>query len=1213
MAKIVYFSSVINSEEKQELEKSGISILDATKEFGIEKHSLSIELNGETPDDIDPEYILKDEDSLIIRKVVHGNDAQSKRTLATVVQIAAIVGALFIDPTGSTSLAILKAGIVIGGSIASGALLARAAALEAATLKGGANVGEIDVATNSYSQTNISNEARPLQPVPIVMGSHRTVPDFYARPYNWLFNDSNTISELAPIVFEINTGLQMIGGNGPTAPNNSWITVPAGYVHNNPPTFGDQYDRFPQYEIKISPYYFGIKIGELTPEKEQEARDLFKSMILNAWNAAGGPENYSSSIGFPSYIGVSGNTEPLVIYHSTIGDPYFNRFNLLWIAARAYELNRARVALFPTIIPTDYNYYSDLTNFFNGTYDQYVSGAQVYSYEQRFFRGGNNVLGESDVPVGFSIPKDLIKSGTLSGYYYPSNVNVSDNINSLMSKFGTLLYNLNFNNYTPALPFRNDAPMIEVHYIPFGISSVVNEGISYSTQAFSYGLGDLEITDRRVGSSEVGLSGSISAYSEINKDNWKIPDITSGLPFTPAKFYTNVYNGDQKKLSNINSLTTFVQVWDNRQHNFVYYEGAINQPIMYFVVSGRIYATSTSTGFASNSTQIEVQWKRTSDTVWTPLGGSGIFVIQNNNSKLVNFKTSVGSEADGFLPEGERLTVRIRKVTLDSTNNDTNKICDISVVKISFLSIDSDQEIIERHRPLNVEGLFMTALLADVAQTDKYSAMVESKCWYYDFDTEEWVWGKTRNPAFWFLFFAHGGYETNEQDNVGERVYPYSPTKGWVNYPNHPDSIRHLFGAGYTDEMLDMDQILNWAQFCEDNNLRFDMVLKDDTSCADILERIANCGRASVTQYNSLLSVVYEDQNQAATCMFGMGNIKAGSFSVNYAVADPIRTVYANYVDRTDWETKQVEAIVPFSDPENLLSITINLEGVTEYQQAQRECNLLAARQFFQRRTYSWEVDIEGLLVKRGNLVYISHDSTQYGVSGRVSKFLTNDSGDVIGLRTSAILNESIEYVTVRDPLGEMEIYACHADGENIIFDEAYPLEKAPFYINNTTENNTSEFNESIPEDFVIIAGEQETGGKIVRISTIESSDDYSFKISAVDEDPAMWAYEYNDVSPEDIESFDDSEVELIVENVSVEYFENGRTKIMWNGKNADLVQIINLDNNLPVVSDGSYTFSNGEAIVTLTSGHKFNLEIRPFAIGTPYKSVSKKVIVWPT
>lgn len=1200
MAKIIFHKSVLNLEDKIEIEKSDVSLMSILKELEIETNSLSIQVNGETPDDINAEMILKESDEIIIKKVVHG-DSGTKRTLATVINIAAVVGALFIDPTGSTSLMLLKAGLVIGGSIASGALFARAAQLDAQSLVGGGFNPEISVATNSYSQTNINNQARAMQPVPIVMGSHKVVPDLYARPFKWLFGFQNEFGENEPFLSSFYTGIT--SGNG--VDKTSWVSISKGFVETKTDSSNNHFKLFPQYDIQISPYFFGVT-GNISSGEQTTIRNQFKSTILTAWAAAGtfGSADHVSNIDYNHYFGnTSAGCTPMVIYHSDVTDPNYGKYGLLFPIIRAYELNRARKVYLGGSETTDY--YASVAHFFAGTFTTVSAGI---SLQQRFFRFPNETTGINDIADVATHPVNipLLKVGSVGGKYYPSTIDGHERIGNLMTEVHDLILAANGGNYANS---KTVSYSIEKQIIIFGVTSIVKEGIDCSTQLFNFGLGDLVISERKIGSTILETGGNVAAYSPINKTNWKIPTIVfPALVPISLDFFSYLNTADEKKLFNVNSPDDFIDTTDLNQYNFVNYEGGINQETMLFVIQGRLYATNTATGFNPNTCVLELQYKFSSDIAWR-IFDFGFLSFENDNTKVFSLPMSIG---DLDMPDGDRLQVRIRKVTLDADNNDGENVCDLYIRKVNFMSFqETDQELKNRHIPQNIDGVFMTSLLTDATETNRYAAMVNAKCFYYNFETEAWVWGETRNPAFWFLYFAKGGYQ-NEDVDWNLNTYPNSPTQGWQNNAANSLNTAHLFGGGYVDSQIDMEQILLWAQFCEDNELFFDLVLTDDTSCADVLERIANAGRGSVTQYNSKLSVVFEDADQVPTCMFGMGNIRAGTFEVNYAVADPIRKVICNYVDRTTWDTKTVEAVVPFSDSDNLKDITLNLEGITDASRAQREANLLASRQFFQRRTYNWEVDIEGMLAKRGDLVYLSHDSTQYGISGRIVQFIfENDS--IIGIKSQAILNQTIEYVTIRFPNGLMQTYECEVQGDSIIFNEPYDISKAPYYITLDKLNKESDFRRSYAEDFIFIAGEKPTTGKVVRISTIESLNDFYFKINAVDEDPAMWAYEFEPIDEEDLESFDDAEVELIVENVSVEHLGNGAVKILWNGKNCDLVQIINTANNLPIEANGSYTFSNGEAIISLTVGTKFTLEVKPFAIGTAYFSRSKNVTLWPT
>lgn len=1150
MAKIIYYSSPVGLPKEIKTKKRTIGAI--LEELDLLEETLGVSINGEYPDELDYTYEIKPSDHIEIKRVVHGgNSASEKRTLAIIVNVAALVITMGTDLSSWARL-----GVLLTASLVSGALNYRAAKLELAQAQTADN-GEIEAATNSYSLTNVNNEARPLQPMMLPMGAHRVVPDVFAPPRFYIGNQDITVGEQNPLLSEFLPGIDF----GPENVNSRWATMPANYIASG----------FPLYPIKIAPYFFNIPAGPISPGDNTMVIDYVKNKYL----ATVGP---SKMVFDPAF----GNA-PLVIYHSDPTDTYYKKYNVFHFVARAYQLSD----------------YAGMAKLFNNT----VSLPLVTSFW------------ETTIAT-----KNLLKTGVSINYFYPSTLNLSDDYATTLGKIYNFLYALNNSDYSSV---KTDTYAIEMQDPLFGITSVKREGIVYSTQLFNYGIGDLTISDRLVSANVVDVSPTTknAQYSFIRKNpisaplQWTVPNVEvpfyspPDLPPAEAAFYKLCYNIERKELINFRSTEDVVDVNNFDEINWVYLDGKKGHDTFDFFITGNVYSTNTSTGFASNDCDIEIQWKISDETTWRKLEPYGVLRIQNNNTNKFHRQVVINETVtnDTFL------NVRIRKMQLDSNNAQNGKVASVYVEYAGTKNFDGTTVRDEDMAPLNIDGLLISALVDDAGATNRYSAYVESKCWVYDFEEEEWTWDYNRNPAFWFLYFAYGGFKNLEAD--GTFSYPYSPTIGWVNYPGHADNIEQIFGVGLTNDEIDLDQILAWAEFCETQNLKMDMVLKDDTSCADVLERIANVGRGSVTYYNGKLSVVYEDAEQVPTFLFGMGNIKSGSFSVDYLVSDPAGKVITSYVDRETWETKTVEADVPFANADNLKVVQVNLEGVTETAQAQRECNILAARQFFQRRNYSWEVDVEGLLVKRGDLCYLSHDSTQYGYSGRISKYII-DSGIIIGVYVSSILNSEIEYITIRSPDGVLKNYSCTVNGNYIAFTDVYNAADAPYYMTLDGEeylNTGTSFPNSIPEDFIFIAGAKETPGKIVRIASIQASGDYSFKITAVDEDPAMWSYEFDSIDEEDLESFDDAEVSLSVEDVEVKYLDNGLVKIRWSGTNADLVQIINVETNLPLEANGSYTFSGGEVTVELTPNHKYTLEVKPFAIGTPYKSSSKKVVVWTT
>lgn len=1175
MAKIVYYISPFDHAKKIDLEKSG-TIGDVLKELEIQDLSLSVVINGENPDECDLEYELQDEDVIEIHKLVHGEgSASNKQSLATIIQIAALVVVTVLS--GGTTSPLLLSAILVASAIISGALMKRAAELNASS---GSGEAESNITSNRYSLTSANNEARPGSPWPLVMGKHRLAPDIMGPAYKNYFGQEAIRGAVAPYLDTFIPGV--ISTAGPDDLDSAWIPMPANFIATD----------FPKYDIKISPFRYGLLPGELTPAKTTQIINDVKLLYLTS--------SYPTNMNWKTIGLDSSSYAPLIIYHSDPTDPFYRTVSTMYFIARQFEYNVLR---YPGGGPGAVTYEKGLGSLYSGVVDPSLVGISELFY----FFTENPFLVNS---------KPLLRVEPTLDYFYPSTIKLADTVNAAFTKLYNWIVSINSDSGI-GLPHYSSIPA-QVQYKTVAITSVVKEGIPFSSQVFSYGIGDLTISDRRISANEVlAPNRELTAFSPVNNNamistrkNWLIDPIyfptKPGFPDEQVLFQHDIYVSEKKSLFNVGDTTFIASEGDLNQYNWLFYEGKFSHQFITFNITGYIYGTNGG-GIMSNSCLVQVQMKTSIDASWRTIPG-GLITVQNDNTKKIIIDFSV---YEPEVLEDQKLEIRIRKVTLDSVNNNAGMVCNLDVENVTSLQTQFYLEYPGNYKkilniPNNLEGVYLTALVNDASQTNKYSALIESKCWVYDFVTLTWSWTFNRNPAFWFLYFARGGYRNIPARN--NLTYPYSPTFGWVNYKGHPDNSEIIFGVGLLDSEIDLDKILEWAEFCADNNLTMDMVLKDDTSCADVLDRIANIGRGASTYYNGLLSVVYEDPEQVPTCMFGMGNIKAGTFSVNYQLQEPVRKVVVKYVSNEDWESKTVEALVPYSDPDNLKIADVILEGVTEEAQAQRECNILAARQYFQRRTYSWEVDMEGLIAKRGDLVYLSHDSTQYGYSGRIKNFnIVN--GVVLSIETSSIIDESINYITIREPNGDMNNYACHTEGEKIVFDDIYPISKAHYYLDRKEYNYDSLYPKSIPEDFVFISGAQETTGKVVRISQIEASGDYNFKISAFDEDPAMWGYEYDNVLPP--ESFDDAEIVLSLANIQLTDLGAGLLRINWENVNGDMIQIINETTMLPIEASGSFTFTGGQVTLELTPNTEYTLILKPFAIGTAYKSIEKRVKRW--
>ena len=171
MANIIFYRSPVDIRETIKYSSDANTIIDVLRELNISSEPLAIRINGKSPDDIDLNLDISEDDFIEIARMVHGKSSGAKRTLGGFLQIAAFA-ALFIPGVGI----FISAGL----SLAAGYLNAQAAKIKAANQN--KDIAEIDIESNTGSPVSAKNEMRPNQPMPIIFGSIRSSPDLHTYP-----------------------------------------------------------------------------------------------------------------------------------------------------------------------------------------------------------------------------------------------------------------------------------------------------------------------------------------------------------------------------------------------------------------------------------------------------------------------------------------------------------------------------------------------------------------------------------------------------------------------------------------------------------------------------------------------------------------------------------------------------------------------------------------------------------------------------------------------------------------------------------------------------------------------------------------------------------------------------------------------------------------------------------------------------------------------
>src|SRR5574341_887840 len=116
-------------------------------------------------------------------------------------------------------------------------------------------------------------------------------------------------------------------------------------------------------------------------------------------------------------------------------------------------------------------------------------------------------------------------------------------------------------------------------------------------------------------------------------------------------------------------------------------------------------------------------------------------------------------------------------------------------------------------------------------------------------------------------------------------------------------------------------------------------------------------GRGTPTMQTGKHGVLWDAPNLPATAVFGMHNIVAGSFEIEYATGDLADVIEGWFINpELNWQRDFVRSLVPGAQSQARVR-RVELFGCTKKAQAGEGVNLYAAANFYRPRRYKWRSD----------------------------------------------------------------------------------------------------------------------------------------------------------------------------------------------------------------------------------------------------------------
>lgn len=249
---------------------------------------------------------------------------------------------------------------------------------------------------------------------------------------------------------------------------------------------------------------------------------------------------------------------------------------------------------------------------------------------------------------------------------------------------------------------------------------------------------------------------------------------------------------------------------------------------------------------------------------------------------------------------------------------------------------------------------------------------------------------------------------------------PYWNGSAWVTATNTNDGLSNpgaqilmlargiysgdklIAGLGWDDSRIDIESLKAFMVWCTSKNFKFDAHVQNAMSMADLFSSIAYAGMGTLSWDAGKLGVSWMDEDAPIEGVINMGNIKARTFSVSYAGSDRADEIEYGYFDKAQnnqWNSLRVKSpnvTVPQS------TARLSNIGITSEYHAAVLARHSMAQNIYMAKSITFEQDLEYLTYKKGTVLALSHDMTQWGYGGRVL------SSSLVGSTLTLNLDDSI-------------------------------------------------------------------------------------------------------------------------------------------------------------------------------------------------------------
>lgn len=489
-----------------------------------------------------------------------------------------------------------------------------------------------------------------------------------------------------------------------------------------------------------------------------------------------------------------------------------------------------------------------------------------------------------------------------------------------------------------ARPFE---PMALVLGEPYAVPDLAAQPYTYFAngeqclwQLFHCGINCAEFTALQIGQTSIETYKYVAlTYTGFDSSNTRFASGAIGLPLLG----TSVDSIDGALLDAVTAPGT----WVVRTSSLGTLQLALD-------LEASLYRVEDNGGFASLTCDITIEYRLVGATDWLPFDDAGALqTLTNASSKPLRVTMT------RLLTPGQ-YEVRARKETVNATTSKSQNV----VAWVALKSYQADTGSYDGQARLGVQIQASGQLNGALDEVNCTLMALPHPYW----NGSAWVTATSRdtglsNPGAILLMLARGIYNS---------------------------AGRLLAGLGFADAQIDIEGLKLFMVRCAAKGFTFDWFVQETTSIGDLMDAVAAVGMGSIAWPDGKLGVTWFSEAQPVEGVLNMATMKAKTFSVAYDTQPTAEEIEVQYFDRDRgniWQSLRVLApgvTMPTS------TARMQLAGVTTEAHAALLARFSMAQNIYQRKTVSVEVDLEHMTFRRGTVLALSHDVTQWGYGGRV-------------------------------------------------------------------------------------------------------------------------------------------------------------------------------------------------------------------------------------